>query len=94
MDDLDITRTLVANLLDLDGISDDVKDEIISGIGEVIFERFLTVMLTAEVDEQFAKLIDDGNIIAALNFALYNVPDAREALQLISQAVVEEFKSA
>ncbi len=87
-------ETLIEKELKLEGVDQESKNKIITELGEVILERVLTIVLAKDETGQMEKLIDEGKLGEAFEYAEQNFPYLEEILEATASEVILEFTTA
>lgn len=87
-------EVLLEKELGLEGVDQETKNKIVTELGEVILERVLTIVLAKDENAQMEKLIDEGKLGEAFEYAEQNFPYLAEILEATASEVILEFKSA
>ncbi len=87
-------EALIEKELQLDGVDQETKNKIITELGEVVLERVLTIVLAKDEGGVMEKLIDEGKLGEAFEYAEQNFPYLEEILEATASEVILEFTSA
>jgi hypothetical protein len=88
----ELTKLIDKELM-LENVDQATKDKVISELGEIIMERALTVLLAKDEDSAMEKLIDEGKLGEAFEYAEQNFPYLGEILEATANEVILEYKS-
>lgn len=88
-------RTVIIQELNLQGLSEEDSNEVITTLGGMILERVILNVTESLSDEQviaFEEVIQEGDQLKLLEFFAENVPQFDEILQKTSKEVIEYYK--
>lgn len=85
---------LIEKELKLEGVDQESKNKIITELGEVILERVLTIVLAKDETGQMERLIEEGKLGEAFEYAEQNFPYLEEILEATASEVILEFTTA
>lgn len=89
----EITK-LIEKELELEDVDQETRDLVISEIGATVMERVLTTLLAKDEDGEMEKLIEEGRLGEAFEYADQNYPYLGEILEATASDVILEYKSA
>ncbi len=90
---MDEVVTLVEKQLGLENEDQAIKDMVISELGKIILERVLTVILAKDENGVMQKLVEEGKLGEAFEYAETNFPYLKEILEATASEVILEYKS-
>ena len=78
----------------IENVDKEIKDQVITELGEVVMERVLTIILAKDEDGQMEKMIEEGKLGEAFAYADQNFPYLSEILETTANEVILEYKTA
>ena len=88
-------RELIINKLDLDGLSEEDTNEVITTLGGLILERIVLKVTEDLSDEKvivFEEIISGGDQTKLIEFLSENVDNLDEYIEASSKEIIEEYK--
>lgn len=85
---------LIEKELNLEQVDQETSAKVVAGLGEEILARTLAVVLAKDEDGQLEKLVEEGHLGEAFEYAEQNFPYLGEILEATASEVILEYKSA
>lgn len=86
--------TLLEKELNLEGVDEETKNKVLTDLGGVIIERCLALLLAKDESGAIEKLVGEGQLGEAFDYANNNFPYLGEILEATASEVILEYKSA
>ena len=87
-------EVLIKKELDLTNVDQETATKVITTLGGIILQRIFVTILARDEDGTLEKLIEEGKLKEAFEYADENFPYIKEILEAIATEVILEYKAA